>query len=180
MRKEAIEALGSTGVALRVEFIWREDRYRHTISLIDGDGSIVPLFESFEGVSEDDWPPSPPLQTLSIERLPEGRQVALLVGMAGRSHWSASVEPVQGQAAIAFDIACRYKPPREFARPPRQLGTRYFPVSPLAQLRLIIAGDGATVADASGVAEIMPIFVAAEGTTRWRYVLSAVAIAERR
>jgi len=33
--------------------------------------------------------------------------VALLVGMAGRSHWSLSVEPIAGRAAFLFDAACR-------------------------------------------------------------------------
>src|ERR1051326_2095918 len=100
MQSEAIEAVGSNGVGLRIEFIWRDDRYRHTVSLIDRDRASIPLLESIEGNSEDDWPSSPPLQTLSVERLSDGRSVALLVGMAGGSHWSASVEPVAGQAAL--------------------------------------------------------------------------------
>src|SRR4029450_2825657 len=49
----------------------------------------------------------PPLQNLSIEQLAPGRRVALLVGMSGSSHWSASIESVPGQSAFVFDIACR-------------------------------------------------------------------------
>ena len=65
------------------------------------------MLESVEGSASDDWPASPPLQNLSIEELAPGRRAALLVGMAGRSHWSASIEPVPGQAALLFDVACR-------------------------------------------------------------------------
>ena len=35
--------------------------------------------------------------------------LALLVGMSGTSHWSASAEAVPGEAALLFDIACRVK-----------------------------------------------------------------------
>jgi hypothetical protein len=119
MRSEALEATGSDGVRLRVEFAWRGDRFGHVLSVVDREGTRTPLLESIEGTATDDWPPSPPLQSLRIENLSDGRQVALLVGMAGQSHWSASVEPVANEAALVFDIACRC---RDTAP---QLGTHY-------------------------------------------------------
>jgi hypothetical protein len=67
----------------------------------------IPLLESVEGTPLDAAPSSPPLQSVSIETLPGGRRAALLVGMAGRGHWSASIEAVPGEAALVFDIACR-------------------------------------------------------------------------
>ena len=172
MRNETIETSGENGFHLRVEFEWQLDRYGHSISIVDPSGAVTPLLRSIEGGAEDDWPPSPPLQTLSIEKLPDARTVALLVGMAGRSHWSASVEPQNGEARIIFDMACRYALDAQYPRPPRLLGSCYFPISPLVNIRLSIESDDAVVCDASGVIEIAPRAIATAGTTRWRFVLS--------
>jgi hypothetical protein len=103
----SLDAINPDGLALRVEFIRRSDRYAHTISVVDQLRGVQPVLESVEGTATDDWPASPPLQNLSIEELAPGRRAALLVGMAGRNHWSASVEAVTGRAALVFDIACR-------------------------------------------------------------------------
>jgi hypothetical protein len=43
---------------------------------------------------------------LHVETRPAGN-VALLVGMSGRSHWSASVEIADHGAEAVFDMACR-------------------------------------------------------------------------
>src|SRR5438045_2944877 len=126
MQTEIMDVHGSDGVGLSLVLKWHLDRYYHAISLIGHSGRIMPLMESLNGLAEDEWPPSPPLQTLSIETLPDGRSVALLVGMAGRSHWSASIEPVSGQAKLIFDIACRHP------GPPHWLGSRYLQMSTLA------------------------------------------------
>lgn len=90
---------------LRVVFRQVADRWAHSIELLDGE-SFVPWLTSLEGKPDEDWPSSPPLQQLSCERH-EGRPVLLLVGMAGKSHWSLSVdvEPQSGRAT--FDVACR-------------------------------------------------------------------------
>src|SRR5512145_957858 len=90
---------------LRVVFRWRGDRYGHTVKRRI-DGVWRPLLESIEGTADDDWPLSPALQSLHIERRPNG-PVALLVGQAGSSHWSASVEADQNCSALIFDLACR-------------------------------------------------------------------------
>jgi len=107
MEQSGLVAVGSEGVALRIEFRRAQDRYAQWISAIESDGREMPLLASFEGTAADEWPPSPPLQSLSIEEIAPGRRAALLVGMAGRSHWSASIEPVAGETAFVFDLACR-------------------------------------------------------------------------
>jgi hypothetical protein len=109
---------------LRIAFHWIGDRFAHTISLVE-DERIAPLLESIEGAADEPWPASPPLQSLHVERRSsEGRianpsyEVALLVGMAGDSHWSASVE-CDPAGALVFDVACR------LASRPRRLGAEY-------------------------------------------------------
>jgi hypothetical protein len=103
-----LDATDPSGLTLRIEFVGLADRYAHVLSVVEPDGEVHPILESVEGTATDDWPSSPPLQNLSIEELSPGRLAALLVGLAGRSHWSASIEPVPGQAALDFDIACRW------------------------------------------------------------------------
>ena len=67
MRSDAIEATAAHGLLLRVEFNWLGDRYSHLISAVHPSGEIRPLLDSIEGAPTDNWPPSPPLQSLSIE-----------------------------------------------------------------------------------------------------------------
>ena len=61
---------------LSIQFARAGDRHSHQILVA---GQV--LAASVEGGGEDDWPPSPPLQQLSIEDLGNG-PVGLLVGMA--------------------------------------------------------------------------------------------------
>lgn len=102
-----LDATDSTGLVLRVRFTRERDRYAHAILAVEPGGREQLLLESVEGTADDEWPPSPPLQSLSIEELAPGRRAALLVGMAGRSHWSASIEAIPGRTALVFDVACR-------------------------------------------------------------------------
>ncbi|NND98804.1 MAG: hypothetical protein HKN47_15905 [Pirellulaceae bacterium] len=88
---------------LRVEFHWNGDRYGHRFVLPDGQ-----TVASVEGDAESAWPPSPPLQQLSLEEI-NGAPVVLGVGAAGTSHWSISVE--QREQGLRFDFACRSKSP---------------------------------------------------------------------
>lgn len=164
MRSEAIETVCSNGVALRVEFAWRGDRIAHVISAVEPAGRIRPLLESIEGTPADNWPPSPPLQSVGLETLPDGRRVALLVGMASGSHWSASVEPIADTAALLFDIACRH------SKQPNWLGSRYrqLPGQPKS---VVISGDQAAVTTQLEIIAIQPTsHPASTGTTRWRYI----------
>jgi len=101
----------------------------------------VPLLESIEGSPADEWPASPPLQSLHCEALPDGSHVALLVGMAGRGHWSASIGPQANDSRLVFDMACRAS---QFSG---QVGTGYrlakrvvIECSARDVIRLLIAG----------------------------------------
>jgi hypothetical protein len=107
MPGEMLETIAVAGIRLRIEFSWHVDRYRHVVSLIDPGGNRIPLLESIEGSPADDWPTSPPLQNLHCESQPDGSRVALLVGMAGPGHWSASIGPHSNENRLVFDLACR-------------------------------------------------------------------------
>lgn len=94
---------GVPSSSLRVEFSRCADRYGHQVVLSAGPEQTA-LLSSIEGDSGTDWPPSPPFQELSVEQHGE-KTVALLVGMSGKSHWSASVETARHRTAIVFDVA---------------------------------------------------------------------------
>jgi hypothetical protein len=68
----------------------------------------IPLLQSVPSTKETAWPAFPPLQELAQE-CHSDMEVLLGVGMAGRSHWSVSIDCRQQaqQPAIVFDFACR-------------------------------------------------------------------------
>ncbi|HND53526.1 MAG TPA: hypothetical protein PLV92_14050 [Pirellulaceae bacterium] len=98
---EIVRAVNARGVGLQVRFTRVGDRFAHCIELVTTRDAIgVPLLTSVEGDNNSAWPPSATLQQLHIERRdgigPSAEtfsHVALMVGLAGRSHWSLSVEP---------------------------------------------------------------------------------------
>jgi hypothetical protein len=90
---------------IRVDFDWRGDRYGHAVSVLVDD-AWRELLRSQEGEPDDPWPPSPPLQHLIFSKRQDGATIALLVGSAGSSHWSMSVEPLGDRKEYLFDVAC--------------------------------------------------------------------------
>lgn len=94
---------------LRLSFHAYGDRLAHTVGLVVGN-RVVPLLASVEGTPDDDWPPSPPLTTIELSSQGEV-QHALLLGMAGRSHWSVAVVLSEAARRLEFEIACRMKEP---------------------------------------------------------------------
>lgn len=92
---------------VRVAFSWAGDRWRHAILIDD-----TPWAESLEDRADDrdaDWPCSPPLVELSTVQTATGPAV-LAVGLAGRSHFSASVTACPERPdALLFEIACRVR-----------------------------------------------------------------------
>jgi hypothetical protein len=104
--------------ALRVDFQRRGDRYAHQVSRFFSAGTGG-LLISQEGEPDDAWPSSPALQSLHLETRSGGTQTAMLVGMAGRSHWSMSVEADAERNRLLFDVACRIH------EPPIWLGSAY-------------------------------------------------------
>lgn len=171
---------------LRVGFEQAGDRHAHWIEVGDdaAGGGRKRWLESIEGTASESWPPSPALQSLHVEERENQVQVALLVGMAGGSHWSMSVEADASRGQLTFDVACRTRNVPEF------LGSSYRAISLPAgdrddrRLRWSLANEiveleldsSAGQAGAECHAErltIAPKLVAAAGprTYRWRYCL---------
>lgn len=94
-----------------------QDRISHGIFLRDDHGEIE-LARSREGTPSDTWPCSPPLQQLVADTLTDGVQALLGVGLAGKSHWSASIH-VEPTGRLVIDMACRCSPEFQY------LGSRY-------------------------------------------------------
>ncbi len=108
----SLQVLDDQRRGLRINFHWHQDRFAHSIGFAD-EKRFVPLLASHEGSETDPWPHSPPLQDLSELPSASGQRSILLVGRAGRSHWSASVETSLSPLAIHLDIACRlYESPQ--------------------------------------------------------------------
>jgi hypothetical protein len=153
---------------LRIVFQWRGDRYGHTVERrIDGQWRSV--LESLEGSSDDDWPQSPALQDLHIERRGSG-PVALLVGKSGTSHWSVSVEALAGETALRFDVACRLH------RSPRWLGSTYRVIAGQVPPLDIVALPGEAICELEPPTQwrVRPAEVASAypATIRWRYSIA--------
>ncbi len=165
MKEEAI--LEAAGVCVR--FTRVGDRISHAVarqSAADLQGGYQPLFESIEGSANEDWPLSPPFQNVFVERRAGGEQVALLVGMAGSSYWSASVQ-LQISGKLTFDIACLVR------ATPRFLGSTYQSCSALSpQLRHEPDGTQIEFLPTQGQLVIRPTMLdQIPATLRWRYEL---------
>jgi hypothetical protein len=181
-----IESIDAYGHGLRVAFERRGDRMGHVIAAVTSRGSsnetVMPLLASIEGDSSQLWPPSAPLQSLSIERR-IASEVALLVGMAGKSHWSASVEAIEGERRIEFDLACRVGGTAE------RLGSRYRWLCEVNQItgssclldcrigkgRLRILPEMSIAASREGQLTIDPGELKGRGPARWQYWLEWLA-----
>jgi hypothetical protein len=165
MQSEIIEAVDSDGIGLRLEFRWLGDRYGHLISKIKPGSDPEPLVESIEGAPSDAWPPSPPLQSVTFQTLTNSAQAALLVGMAGRSHWSASIEAVPNRPELIFDVACRH-PDR-----PGYLGSQYRILVP-AENAFDIHGLDSQIQQQPKSFLIQPQMTnAGSPTARWKYII---------
>jgi hypothetical protein len=182
--KTEIDALDTSGTGLRAVFARAGDRFGHTIGWWTGK-RFEPLLESIEGDAAQAWPPSPALQQLHLEARGEKRRVALLVGMAGRSHWSLSVEAAEAPMALLFDAACR------ISGGAHSLGSRYRALrgtwhmeAPNTALLATSHAEPAIVVEAmSGVLtaddscrelSILPAMGEAERTVRWKYWVKKV------
>jgi len=119
---------------LRVVFTWQLDRWEHVIEPI-GDAERIgdiagrehdrsePAAMAWRSVSalpvaDPRWPASPVLVELTAVPAPRGTSLVGL-GLAGRSHFSASLGPDPEDArSLRFDLACR-------TAEPGWLGTTY-------------------------------------------------------
>lgn len=155
-----------SGGGLWIEFRWRGDRWGHRIGI---DNSRFPILESLEGTADEHWPPSPALQQLHIEPRCATRQLALLVGMAGRSHWSMSMEldAVVGRAVV--DVACRVK------QAGARLGSTYWQH---AELEICEQhGSQTRIGSHASQTRIEPVAVVGQFpcTIRWHYAIGPAA-----
>jgi hypothetical protein len=121
----SLESVSPSGHVLRVVLEQAADRVGHRIEVlvprVADSPSILAELRSLEGTSHELWPPSPPLQSCSLQEIRPGQIAAFLVGMAGKSHWSASIEAVPSQGVVVFDVACRVP------QMPDWLGSTYSP-----------------------------------------------------
>lgn len=182
----------STG-GFRVQFSRVGDRYAHAIYLLDGDTEICVL-ESTEGDSNDIWPPSPPLQALEFEKWTDGRRLALLVGMAGRNHWSVSAELDPELDQVICDVACRLQEEPTPTSEPGKLRSSYrvhgeMELDPTNHLVLVHVPEGGCELRVEPV-DAAPVDFTIEGdslvltprpdsgdlprTARWKYVIRRV------
>ncbi|MEI6240318.1 MAG: hypothetical protein WCR51_08005 [Planctomycetia bacterium] len=140
-----------TVAGVMVRFVWRDDRWAHEV--VDADGTCWRSIEGVEaGAGDPRWPASPALVELS--RLGTAPGSAILgVGLAGRSHFSASVGPDPAHPdRLRFDIACRVN------EPPIWLGSTYH-------------GPGGRVRIGPGAAAERP-----PATVQWGYVFASGGI----
>lgn len=92
-----------------LNFYWNGDRFEHTVfAQTHGASQDIVLLTSSEGNDSEEWPPSPPLQDFHLQEIGTSK-VAMAVGMAGSSHWSAACSLHQSTAEVRFhfDMACR-------------------------------------------------------------------------
>ncbi len=122
-----LQVLDRDGRGLRVVWYRDEDRFGHVIAYVAGTAATDCLTTEL-GRDRDPWPASPPLQQCSLEPSSRGRQMALLIGMAGKSHWSQSVETDSAAPSLTFDVACRLH------HQPLWLGSSYRSDHPLVAL----------------------------------------------
>jgi hypothetical protein len=187
---ERIETQTVDGQRLAVEFDRSADRFGHRVMWLDGDVDST-LLTSLEGTATDRSPPSPVLQQLHIEdraaspgNTSNTSRVALLIGLAGRSHWSLSVEPCDKAAAFDFDVACRFDSKESI-----DLGSTYKPavedgVLQVEELALslggglfaVVRGDAGTKLDSEDRGLIISPRELKVPTTRWKYRIELVRV----
>ncbi len=157
---------------LRVVFERRGDRFGHRIEVRVAAGAPWRVAcRSLEGEADDDWPPSPPFQQLHVERRPRG-PVVLLVGMAGRTHWSGAVAEVD-DGGVQFDFAARSH------ETPLRLGSSYAGVDSIAfDLPIRTAGEATEIADDAAAFAARTVrprspLASPPATWTWKYVVGS-------
>jgi hypothetical protein len=156
-----MHCLESPDGSMQVQYRWSDDRFEHRI-LRDGQVCL----SSVEGDAAQAWPPSPPIQQISLEPIQDAPTL-LGVGGAGRGHWSISVgwqdaDGGKDEGKFCFDIACRSKEIPEF------LGSTYQAASDCGE-SLQIAVTTGTKSDRDGQTAILAEPDAAGQTYRWVY-----------
>lgn len=136
---------------LAITFAWAVDRWAHRVTIA---GRLIA--ESVEGAGTDGdprWPASPPLVELTPTTT-AGRPAVVGVGLAGRSHFSASLVPLADRPdTVLVEIACRLQ------EEPAWLGSTYR-----------LAGGGRLRITAAGRETALP------RTVQWSYTVGPTGI----
>lgn len=142
--------------SMRLRFQWNADRFDHQFFIQGMDGSI----SSLQGTADQPWPPSAPLQQISLEDI-SGVPTVLAVGAAGVSHWSLSAQAVEvsGAKGFKFEYACRVK------SQPQWLGSTY-----AASDRLTFQAGRDTQIEVGDQIRVFPAELAS-GTIQWNYLV---------
>ena len=101
---------------IRVEFLWSNDRWRHLFRIDDKnclqsvEGDHIPTDNDIltipTSISER-WPASPVITEVTPTKA-IGHEALVAVGLAGRSHFSASLTaPKAKKDTILVEVACR-------------------------------------------------------------------------
>jgi hypothetical protein len=93
---------------LAIRFEWIGDRFGHCV-LVAVEGRQIAIARYAEAVDSDSTRHWPVFQELSVESI-GGADVACLVGMSGKTYWSASVENAHLGCGYLFDLS-RKGPP---------------------------------------------------------------------
>ena len=104
-KTRVLDAVNDQGDGLRVEFVRVGPRWVHRILGVERQQARL-LLKSIEGDETDSFPPSPALQQIELQQLGDVT-AAMLIGMAGRNHWSVCVEARPAARSIRWDVACR-------------------------------------------------------------------------
>ena len=103
---------------LSLTFEWRHDRWGHTVA-VGGRIVAASVEDSDDDAGDPRWPASPVL-TEVMPTTAAGRPAIVGVGLAGRSHFSASFTPHPTLAdGVLVEVACRVQ------EPPGRLGSTY-------------------------------------------------------
>lgn len=139
---------------LTVQYSKNNDRLAHSIGVQTEQG-FVPILDSVEGSSQDNWPVSPPMQQVVSEPIggQTGDQPVLLgVGLSGNGHWSIAVDamteqdlarldenandnkvtdgrPADHDRGLRFDVACKTSKPATFLGSTYRLAAKWQIVS---------------------------------------------------
>lgn len=102
-----------------VQFFRTAHQFGHCVSWTTGEQTIEMITNVEAGM---DWPPSPPVQDVHFEDR-DANQILFGVGMAGKSHYSLSIESNR-RDKLSFEFACHLKEPPQFLGVTYHLGRR--------------------------------------------------------
>lgn len=167
---QLVAAIPDSDQSLTLDFSQQGDRFITSV-LLNSDGPVS-LAESVEGPAENGvaaWPRSAPLQEI-IPQTIDGVDILAGIGMAGKSHWSVIIRPLQGRPGFDFEFACRVKELPDFLGSTYRLSTA--PPSQRSELRA--ESSNAAIEAADGLLVIRPR-IASDATLpttiQWQYQL---------